>query len=55
MNGAAQNLREICRQYQALLLKEDEASITVALADAPTHEMVEALRFTSQRQVQVER
>lgn len=55
MNGTAQNLREICRQYQALLLKEDEASITVALADAPTHEMVEALRFTSQRRVQVER
>ena len=54
MSETGRNLREICRRYQALLLKEDGASITVALADAPKLEMLEALRFTSQRLVHIE-
>lgn len=55
MTQTGQNLREICRQYQALLLREDETTISVALAATPTAEMLEALRFTSQRLVQIER
>ncbi|GLR08677.1 type II secretion system protein GspE [Mixta theicola] len=55
MSEAERNLRELCRQYQALLLNEDEKTITVALAGMPTTEMLEALHFTSQRRVQIER
>lgn len=55
MNERTRHLHEQCQRYQALLLSEDEQTITVALADAPSAEMLEALRFTSQRQVRIER
>lgn len=55
MREPERNLRELCRQYQAVLLNEDEKTITVALAGVPSAEMLEALHFTSQRHVQTER
>ncbi len=55
MNSANLRLQEICRQYQALLIKEDAATITVAVAGAPSPLMLEALQFTGQRQISVER
>ncbi|MDR7343232.1 protein transport protein HofB [Pantoea alhagi] len=55
MKEAESNLHALCRQYQAVLLNEDEKTITVALAGIPTPEMLEALHFTSQRRVQIER
>ncbi|YCH31311.1 type II secretion system protein GspE [Erwinia sp. D4-22] len=55
MSEAENTLHELCRRYQALLLNQDATTITVALAGTPTPEMLEALRFTSQRSVQIER
>ena len=55
MNSANLRLQEICRQYQAFLIKEDAATITVAVAGAPSPLMLEALQFTGQRQISVER
>ncbi|AUX92399.1 type II secretion system protein GspE [Mixta gaviniae] len=55
MSGADLRLQEICHQYQALLIGEDDATITVAVAGAPSSAMLEALQFTGQRQVSVER
>lgn len=55
MKEAESNLHALCRQYQAVLLNEDEKTITVALTGMPTSEMLEALHFASQRRVQIER
>ncbi|QHM76693.1 Putative type II secretion system protein E [Mixta theicola] len=54
MGAINSRLAEICRQHQALLLREEEESITVAVSGAPAPLLLEALRFADQRQIMLE-
>jgi protein transport protein HofB len=54
MGSIDSRLDEICRQHQALLLREDEENITIAVTGAPSPLLLEALRFADQRQIEVE-
>ncbi|MEH0875024.1 type II secretion system protein GspE [Pectobacterium cacticida] len=47
-------LRTLCRRYQALLLNIDEQTLSVAVTAPPSPEMIAALRFASNRRIMVE-
>jgi protein transport protein HofB len=42
-------LISLCQRHQALLLNSDEQTIAIAVVDAPTPELMEALRFATQK------
>ena len=48
------SLDNLCRQIPACILSLDDSRLRVAVAELPAEEIIESLRFTSQRQVSVE-
>ncbi|HCL6645886.1 type II secretion system protein GspE [Raoultella ornithinolytica] len=44
----------LCQRHQALLLNSDEQTIAIAVVDAPTPELMEALRFATQKRIDIE-
>ncbi|VEC87249.1 protein transport protein hofB [Raoultella ornithinolytica] len=47
-------LISLCQRHQALLLNSDEQTIAIAVVDAPTPELMEALRFATQKRIDIE-
>ncbi|WP_434644147.1 type II secretion system protein GspE [Klebsiella sp. I138] len=49
-----EQLITLCQRHHALLLKSDEQTIAIAVVDAPTPELMEALRFATQKRIDIE-
>lgn len=54
MNEQLRALQTVCQRHRAVILSHDGTLIRVALTDTPSAEFLEALRFASQCQVEVE-
>lgn len=54
MNVQLRTLQTICQRYRAVILSHDDKVLRVALSDTPSTQFLEALRFASQCQVEVE-
>ncbi|TCW12814.1 protein transport protein HofB [Raoultella sp. BIGb0138] len=50
----AEQLIPLCLRYHALLLNSDEQTIAIAVVDAPAPELLEALRFATQKRIDIE-
>lgn len=44
-----EQLIPLCQRYHALLLDSNEHTIAIAVVDAPAPELLEALRFATQK------
>ncbi|EOT8832562.1 type II secretion system protein GspE [Escherichia fergusonii] len=51
MNNA--QLTALCQRYQGILLDSDQEVINVAVVDAPTHELLDALHFATQKRINI--
>ena len=49
-----EQLVPLCQRYQALLLDSNEHTIAIAVVDAPAPELLEALRFATQKRIDIE-
>lgn len=49
-----EQLIPLCQRYQALLLDSNEHTIAIAVVDAPAPELLEALRFATQKRIDIE-
>ncbi len=49
-----EQLIPLCRRYHALLLHSDEQTISIAVVDTPPAELMEALRFATQKRIDIE-
>ena len=49
-----EQLIPLCQRYKALLLDSDEHTIAIAVVDAPAPELMEALRFATQKRIDIE-
>lgn len=49
-----EQLIPLCQRYKALLLDSDENTIAIAVVDAPAPELMEALRFATQKRIDIE-
>jgi len=47
-------LLALCARYQARLLQHDDTRLRVAVTDSPHPQLLEALQFACQRQVEIE-
>ncbi|WP_130834018.1 type II secretion system protein GspE [[Erwinia] mediterraneensis] len=54
MSAQPGELQALCQRYRAVMLHHDARTLRVAMSEAPSGEFLEALRFASQRQVEVE-
>ena len=54
MSEQRRALQLLCQRYRAVILSHNDMLLRVALADTPSGEFLEALRFASQCQVEVE-
>ena len=48
-----EQLIPLCQRYQALLLDSNEHTIAIAVVDAPAPELLEALRFATQKRIDI--
>lgn len=46
-------LNTLCQRHQAVLMNSDNSSISVAVVDAPSHELLDALHFATQKQIDI--
>lgn len=44
----------LCRRYHAMLLHSDEQTISIAVVNTPPAELMEALRFATQKRIDIE-
>ena len=44
----------LCQRYQALLLDSNEHTIAIAVVDEPAPGLLEALRFATQKRIDIE-
>lgn len=44
----------LCQRYNAVLLNNDQQVISIAVVDAPAQELIDALRFATQKQLDIE-
>lgn len=51
MNNA--QLTALCQRYQGILLDSDQEVINVAVVDAPSHELLDALHFATQKRINI--
>ena len=49
-----EQLIPLCRRYHAMLLHSDEQTISIAVVDTPPAELMEALRFATQKRIDIE-
>ena len=49
-----EQLLSLCQRHHALLLKSDEQTIVIAVVDTPSPELMEALRFATQKRIDIE-
>ncbi|PLM22631.1 type II secretion system protein GspE, partial [Klebsiella quasipneumoniae] len=49
-----EQLIPLCRRHHALLLHSDEQTISIAVVDTPPTELMEALRFATQKRIDIE-
>ncbi len=49
-----EQLIPLCRRYHAMLLHSDEQTIAIAVVDTPPAELMEALRFATQKRIDIE-
>ena len=49
-----EQLIPLCRRYHAMLLHSDEQTISIAVVDTPPTELMEALRFATQKRIDIE-
>ncbi|ROR94143.1 type II secretion system protein GspE [Raoultella terrigena] len=50
----AEKLIALCQRYHALLLNSDEQTLSIAVVDSPSPELMEALRFATQKRIDIE-
>ena len=50
----AEKLIALCQRYHALLLNSDEQTLSIAVVDSPPPELMEALRFATQKRIDIE-
>lgn len=46
-------LNTLCQRHQAVLINSASNSITVAVVDAPSHALLDALHFATQKQIDI--
>lgn len=51
MNNA--QLTALCQRYRGILLDSDQEVINVAVVDAPSHELLDALHFATQKRINI--
>lgn len=49
-----EQLIPLCRRYHAMLLHSDEQTISIAVVNTPPAELMEALRFATQKRIDIE-
>lgn len=49
-----EQLIPLCRRYHAMLLNSDEQTISIAVVNTPPAELMEALRFATQKRIDIE-
>lgn len=49
-----EQLTPLCQRYQALLLDSNDSTMTIAVVDAPAPELMEALRFSTRKRIDIE-
>lgn len=49
-----EQLIPLCRRYHAMLLHGDEQTISIAVVNTPPAELMEALRFATQKRIDIE-
>jgi protein transport protein HofB len=49
-----EQLLTLCQRHHALLLNSDDQTIVIAVADTPSPELMEALRFATQKRIDIE-
>ena len=50
----SEQLLSLCQRHHAILLKSDEQTIVIAVVDTPAPELMEALRFATQKRIDIE-
>lgn len=46
-------LTALCQRYQAILLDADNEVVHIAVVDAPSHELLDALHFATTRRIDI--
>lgn len=50
----SEQLLSLCQRHHAILLKSDGQTIVIAVVDTPAPELMEALRFATQKRIDIE-